>query len=52
MVWIAQSDELCEQAVQTWAYLWRALGPDRPLVVSRFWAGNGAVEEGLTSRSS
>ncbi|WP_043496451.1 DEAD/DEAH box helicase [Georgenia sp. SUBG003] len=46
VVWIAQSDELCEQAVQTWAYLWRALGPDRPLVVSRFWAGNGAVEEG------
>lgn len=45
VVWIAQSDELCEQAVQTWAGLWRALGPAEPLVISRFWGGNDVVEE-------
>jgi superfamily II DNA or RNA helicase len=44
VVWIAQSDELCEQAVQTWAYVWRCIGPQAPMVVSRFWAGN-SVEE-------
>lgn len=43
VVWIAQSDELCEQAVQTWAYVWRALGPDVPLTISRLWASNEAV---------
>jgi superfamily II DNA or RNA helicase len=45
VVWVAQSDELCEQAVQTWAGLWRALGPAEPLVISRFWSGNDVVEE-------
>jgi superfamily II DNA or RNA helicase len=45
VVWIAQSDELCEQAVQTWAYIWRALGPDRRLVIGRFWSGNDVSEE-------
>jgi superfamily II DNA or RNA helicase len=45
IVWIAQSDELCEQAVETWSYLWRALGTSGPLTVSRLWgATNEAVE--------
>ncbi len=26
VIWIAQSDELCEQAVDTWSYVWRAVG--------------------------
>ena len=43
ILWVAQSDELCEQAVQTWSFVWRGLGPARaPLVISRLWAGNEA----------
>lgn len=45
VVWIAQSDELCEQAVQTWAYVWRAIGPRRRMVISRFWSTNEVTEE-------
>jgi superfamily II DNA or RNA helicase len=37
IVWIAQSDELCEQAVQSWWQVWRALGPQRRLRISRLW---------------
>jgi superfamily II DNA or RNA helicase len=36
VLWIAQSEELCEQAVQTWTTVWRELG-DRPLRVCRLW---------------
>jgi len=44
VVWIAQSDELCEQAVQSWAEVWRALGPPGQLVLSRFWGPNDVDE--------
>lgn len=44
-VWIAQSDELCEQAVQTWAYVWRAIGPNARMTISRFWATNDVQED-------
>lgn len=37
VVWIAQSDELCEQAVQAWHEAWRALGPNGRLRISRLW---------------
>lgn len=37
IVWIAQSDELCEQAVQAWAQVWRSMGPARRLRISRLW---------------
>lgn len=37
ILWIAQSAELCEQAVQTWTDVWRALGDSRVLDISRFW---------------
>ena len=40
VLWVAQSDELCEQAVQTWQYVWRCLGPDRQLLISRLWSNN------------
>lgn len=40
VVWIAQSDELCEQAVQTWSYIWRAIGAGGTLGVSRLWSTN------------
>jgi len=48
VLWIAQTDELCEQAVQSWAEVWRAIGPPRPLRISRLWSTNqGApVDEG------
>jgi len=38
VVWLAQSDELCEQAVEAWAQAWRGLGPlSQRLRVSRLW---------------
>ncbi|MPZ16113.1 MAG: DEAD/DEAH box helicase, partial [Chloroflexi bacterium] len=40
VVWIAQSDELCEQAVQTWSYLWSASGTGGTLAISRLWGSN------------
>ncbi|GAB3240909.1 DEAD/DEAH box helicase [Kineosporia babensis] len=42
VLWLAQSDELCEQAVQTWSLIWRSVGPPERLRVSRLWAGNDA----------
>jgi superfamily II DNA or RNA helicase len=42
ILWIAHSDELCEQAVQTWSEVWRAIGPQHPLHVHRLWASNEA----------
>jgi superfamily II DNA or RNA helicase len=42
LLWVAQSDELCEQAVQAWSEVWRAVGPSAPLAVSRLWSGNDA----------
>lgn len=43
VVWIAQTDELCEQAVQTWSYVWRAAGPEAVLHISRLWGNNDAA---------
>jgi superfamily II DNA or RNA helicase len=37
VVWIAQSRELCEQAIQTWSDVWRAIGDERVLDLCRFW---------------
>lgn len=37
LIWIAQSDELCEQAVVAWAQAWRAVGRSERLRVSRLW---------------
>jgi superfamily II DNA or RNA helicase len=43
ILWVAQSDELCEQAVQTWSFVWRGLGPERErLAISRLWGRNEA----------
>jgi superfamily II DNA or RNA helicase len=42
ILWIAQSEELCEQAVQTWSYVWRARGPLSRLHINRLWASNEA----------
>lgn len=45
LVWIAQSDELCEQAAETWSYVWRAIGPPAPLLLGRMWGSNEVSEE-------
>ncbi|MFE9963769.1 sacsin N-terminal ATP-binding-like domain-containing protein [Streptomyces sp. 900116325] len=44
VLWIAQSAELCEQAVQTFSTVWRWLGDERPLAVGRLW-DDGVVHE-------
>lgn len=52
VLWIAQTKELCEQAVSTWMTVWRAFGAENAnMVVSRFWDSNPrdavTVEAGL-----
>ncbi|MCK9250717.1 MAG: DEAD/DEAH box helicase family protein [Solirubrobacteraceae bacterium] len=42
ILWVAQRDELCEQAVQAWSELWRDRGPGRRLCISRLWRSNDA----------
>lgn len=44
ILWIAQSIELCEQAVQTFQTVWRYLGDERPLTIGRLWEGNKVHE--------
>ena len=43
VLWVAQTDELCEQAVQSWAEVWRNEGPPHQLMISRLWASNEAA---------
>lgn len=43
VLWIAESNELCEQAVQSWKFVWSKVGPEEELTVSRFWGGNDVV---------
>ena len=38
ILWIAQTEELCEQAVQSWSEVWRGLGPRQRLTISRLWS--------------
>lgn len=45
LVWIAQTDELCEQAAESWTYVWRAIGPQIPMRLGRLWASNEVPEE-------
>ncbi|MFW6691545.1 DEAD/DEAH box helicase family protein [Streptomyces sp. MAR4 CNX-425] len=44
VLWIAQSAELCEQAVQTFKTVWRGLSDERPLTIGRLW-DNSTVHE-------
>ncbi|MFE0375701.1 sacsin N-terminal ATP-binding-like domain-containing protein [Streptomyces inhibens] len=44
VLWVAQSAELCEQAVQTFSTVWRWLGDERPLTIGRLW-DNSIVHE-------
>ena len=41
ILWLAETDELCEQATQTWSQVWRAMGKaGTPMTLSRLWASN------------
>ncbi len=44
ILWIAQSEELCEQAVQTFQTVWRYLGDERSLSIGRLWGSNTVQE--------
>ncbi|MDH6182432.1 superfamily II DNA or RNA helicase [Microbacteriaceae bacterium SG_E_30_P1] len=45
VLWIAQSQELCEQAVQTFSTVWRGLGDERPVTIGRLWDTNREVHQ-------
>src|SRR5207253_517133 len=50
ILWIAQTDELCEQAVQAWRSVWQSVGPDATsLVISRLWDSNRVDSEPYAS---
>jgi superfamily II DNA or RNA helicase len=44
VLWIAESNELCEQAVQSWKFVWGKVGPEEELTISRFWAGSDVFD--------
>ena len=46
VLWVAQTDELCEQAVSAWADNWRAIGPRQTLKLARLWSSNEAQDLG------
>jgi superfamily II DNA or RNA helicase len=51
IVWIAQSDELCEQAVEAFREIWidrGGNGPRKTLRLFRFWGGHQALPEAWT----
>ena len=37
ILWIAQTAELCEQAVQSWSFVWSKVGPPERLTINRLW---------------
>ncbi|MFW0783607.1 DEAD/DEAH box helicase family protein [Gordonia sp. CPCC 206044] len=46
ILWLADGEELCEQAIEAWSYLWRSYGrQDTQLVLSRFWSTYETEEE-------
>ncbi|WP_438272013.1 sacsin N-terminal ATP-binding-like domain-containing protein [Streptomyces mirabilis] len=42
VLWIAPTEELCEQAVQSWRFVWSKVGAETPLAISRLWSSNEA----------
>ena len=43
VLWVADRDELCEQAVESWQQVWASLGSEaESLRISRMWAGQPA----------
>ncbi|WP_094980735.1 DEAD/DEAH box helicase [Rhodococcus pyridinivorans] len=46
ILWLADGEELCEQAIEAWSFLWRAVGrQDTQLVLSRLWSNYETQEE-------
>ncbi|GGP91123.1 DEAD/DEAH box helicase [Streptosporangium pseudovulgare] len=43
VLWIAQSGELCEQAVQSWSFVWSKVGPAERLTINRLWESREAT---------
>jgi len=43
VLWIAQTQELCEQAVQSWRFVWSKVGAEGRLTISRLWSTNEAT---------
>ena len=50
ILWVAQTDELCEQAVQTISETWRALGSRDSISIGRLWAQNHIEDLGGTNQ--
>ncbi|GAB3240926.1 DEAD/DEAH box helicase [Kineosporia babensis] len=42
ILWIAESEELCEQAVESWKFVWSKVGPPEKLSIARLWGGRDA----------
>lgn len=46
ILWLVNNEELCEQAIDAWSYLWSAAGrPNTSLTVSRHFGSYNAEEE-------
>ncbi|WP_175935230.1 DEAD/DEAH box helicase [Corynebacterium sp. Marseille-P4321] len=46
ILWLVNNEELCEQAIDAWSYLWSAVGrPNTALTVSRHFGTYNAEEE-------
>ncbi|MDH6140464.1 superfamily II DNA or RNA helicase [Kitasatospora sp. GP30] len=43
ILWIAQTEELCEQAVQSWQFVWSKAGAQARLTINRLWTSNEAA---------
>ncbi|MEU8270133.1 DEAD/DEAH box helicase [Sphaerisporangium sp. NPDC049002] len=43
VLWIAQTGDLCEQAVQSWAFVWSKVGPGERLTINRLWESREAT---------
>ncbi|RSS84158.1 sacsin N-terminal ATP-binding-like domain-containing protein [Streptomyces sp. WAC06614] len=43
ILWIAQTEELCEQAVQSWQFVWSKAGAQARLTINRLWSSNEAA---------
>ncbi|GAA4598073.1 hypothetical protein GCM10023194_74650 [Planotetraspora phitsanulokensis] len=50
VLWIAQSEELCEQAVQSWSFVWSKVGPAEQLVINRLWSTREAAPSNDTAQ--
>jgi len=45
ILWVADRDELCEQAVEAWRQAWASIGPEtKSLRISRWWGGQRQPE--------